>query len=169
MTSIICPKCGKKLNDYEINNLWCTNCNAKFKSIEDLYDSSPDFKEKKELQTKLQNDFLITTGNHFEGYSIDRYFNLLNSEVVMGTGILSEINAQISDFFGETSHKFEQKLQDAKELALQKIIDSAIEINSNAVIGFKYEIFSFSDNIIAVSAYGTAVKIVKQDEQANGD
>ena len=162
MDMIVCPKCGKELNDYEISKLWCTNCNAKFKTKQDLYDNNPVFKEKNELQQKLKNDFLVTTGNHFVGYNIEKYFNLLNSEVVMGTGILSEMNAQISDFFGETSYKFEQKLQNAKELALQKIIDSAIEINSNAIIGFRYEIFSFSDNIISVSAYGTAVRVIKQ-------
>lgn len=161
MNQIICPKCGKELNEFEINKLWCTDCNSKFKSIEELYSNNPVFKEKIELRKRKIDDFLVTTGNQFEGYSIDKYFNLLNSEVVMGTGILSEINAQISDFFGETSNKFEQKLQDAKELALQKIIDSAIEINSNAIIGFRYEIFSFSDNIISVSAYGTAVHVIK--------
>ena len=157
MDSIICPKCGKELNGYEVKSLWCTKCNSKFESEKELYNNNPGLKKKNELQ----QNFLVTTGNQFEGYTINKYFQLLNSEVVMGTGILSEINAQISDFFGETSHKFEQKLQYAKKLALQKIINSAIEINSNAVIGFRYEIFSFSDNIISVSAYGTAVEVTK--------
>lgn len=159
--TIICPKCKKELNDYEINNLWCTNCNAKFKSIEELYDNNIDFKEKNESHKKNLNDFLVTTGNQFEGYIIDKYFNLLNSEVVMGTGALSELNAKISDIFGDTSNKFEQKLQEAKELALQKIIDSAIKMESNAVIGFRYDMFSFSNNIISVSAYATAVHVSK--------
>ncbi len=89
---------------------------------------------------------------------------MVNSEVVIGTGALSEINAKISDIFGDTSDKFEQKLQQAKEKATIKMIDSAIEIGGNAIIGFKYDIFSLSNNIIAVSAYGTAVEMVKQDD-----
>lgn len=159
--NIICPKCDKKLNDYEINKLWCTNCNAKFKSIEELYNNNPTLKEDKENEKKLISHFLVTTGNQFEGYTIIKYLNLLNSEVVMGTGALSELDAKISDIFGCTAEKFEQKLQDAKELALQKIIDSAIKINSNAVVGFRYEIFSLSNNIISVSAYATAVHVKK--------
>lgn len=157
MNSIICPKCGKELNDYEVKSLWCTKCNSKFKSEEELYNNNPSLKEKKELQ----QNFLVTTGNQFEGYTINKYFKLLNSEVVMGTGILSEFNAKISDFFGETSYKFEPKLQEAKKLALQKIIDSAIELGSNAVIGFRYDIFSFFDNIISISAYATAIHVNK--------
>lgn len=162
MAKIICPKCNKELNDYEINNLWCTNCNAKFKSKQDLYDSNPDYKKENELQQRLQNEFLVTTGETFEGYIIEKYFNLLNSEIVMGTGMLSELNAKVSDFFGGTSDKFETKMQEAKELALQKIIDSAINIGSNAVIGFRYDMFAFSNNIISISAYATAVKVMKQ-------
>lgn len=36
MDSIICPKCKKVLNDFEINRLWCTNCNTKFKTFPEL-------------------------------------------------------------------------------------------------------------------------------------
>ncbi len=161
---IICPKCGKELNDYEINKLWCTNCNTKFKSIEEFYDNNPKLKEDKENEKKLINDFLVTTGSQFEGYTIDKYFNLLNSEVVIGTGMLSELDAKISDIIGGTADKFEQKIQNAKDTALQKIIDAAIEIESNAVIGFRYDICSFSNNIISVSAYATAVHVNKTQQ-----
>lgn len=53
-------------------------------------------------------------------------------------------------------------MNDAKNSAMEKLIESAIGIESNAIIGFRYEIFSLSDNIISVSAYGTAVHITKE-------
>lgn len=40
MSSIICPKCKNELNDFEVNRLWCTNCNTKFKSLSELSGSS---------------------------------------------------------------------------------------------------------------------------------
>lgn len=159
---IKCPKCNKELNDYEISKLWCTNCNSKFGALSDLYDNNIELKEKKEKEEKLLSDFLITTGYQFDGYNIDKYFNLINSEVVLGTGIFSELDAKVSDMFGSISEKFEHKLNDAKKLAVQRIINSAIEINSNAIIGFKFEMFSLSNNILSVSAYGTAVRITKK-------
>lgn len=158
---IKCPKCGRELNDYEINKLWCTNCNTKFKSSSELYDNNPEFKEQDKKDKKLLNDFLITTGYQFEGYNIDKYFNLINSEVVLGTGFLSELSAKVNDILGSTSEKLEEKLKDAKSSATQKIIDSAIKIGSNAIIGFRFEIFSLSNNILSVSAYGTAVHIIE--------
>lgn len=158
MSIIYCPSCKKELNDYEVNKLWCTNCNSKFKSLEELTGSQNTIIKAQELL----NDFLITTGYQFEGYNIDKYFNLLNSEVVLGTGFLSELSAKVNDILGSTSEKLEEKLKDAKSSATQKIIDSAIQMGSNAIIGFRFEIFSLSNNILSVSAYGTAVHIVEE-------
>lgn len=164
MSTIKCPKCGKELNDYEIEKLWCTNCNARFSNINELYDSNPEFTAHNEDYLKFHN-FLVTTGYQFEGYTIDKYFNLMNGEIVMGTGFLSELSAQVNDFLGTTSNTLEKKMQKAKELAMRKVINSAIEIGSNAAIGFRYEMFSLSDNIISVSAYATAVHITKIDSE----
>lgn len=161
MSILQCPKCGKELNNYEIEKLWCTNCNAKFNNIYELCDGDNlDFTTDSEDYLKFHS-FLVTTGYNFEGYTIDKYFNLINGEIVMGTGFLSELSAQVNDFLGTTSNTLERKLQKAKELAMRKVINSAIEIGSNAVIGFKYEMFSLSDNILSVSAYATAVHVNK--------
>lgn len=165
MSTLKCPRCGKELNDYEIKRLWCTNCNAKFNNIYELYDSNPEFimDDDNEKDYLKFHNFLVTTGYQYEGYIIDKYFNLINGEIVMGTGFLSEFSAQVNDFLGTTSNTLEKKMQKAKELAMRKVISSAIEIGSNAVIGFKYEMFSLSDNILSVSAYATAVHITKID------
>lgn len=164
MSTLKCPKCGKELNDYEIEKLWCTNCNARFNNIYELCDGDVKLTPDNEGFLKFHS-FLVTTGYQFEGYIIDKYFNLINGEIVMGTGFLSELSAQVNDFFGTTSTTLEKKLQKAKELAMHKVINSAIEVGSNAVIGFKYEMFSLSDNILSVSAYATAVHITKIDSE----
>lgn len=159
METAVCPKCGKELNQYELSKLWCTSCNSKFKSVEELFASNPALREAEEI---VQN-FLVTTSSSLEGYTIDRYYKLLNSEVVLGTGALSELNAAISDLFGDTANKFELKLQEAKKAAVQKIVKQAIEMGSNAVVGFRYEMFAFSNNIISVSAYATAVHVTREE------
>lgn len=159
MSIMFCPKCKKELNEYEINKLWCTSCNSKFKSLVDLHQAQKIIKKDQEL---IQN-FLITTGYQFEGYNIVKYLNLVNGEVVLGTGFLSELSAKVNDILGSTSEKLEDKLQEAKKLATRKIINSAIEIDSNAIIGFRFEILSLSNNIITVSAYGTAVNVIKEE------
>lgn len=167
MNDLYCPNCNRKLNDYEVKKLWCTNCNERFKSINILTEQSLRIIAEINRKTEALNNFLITTGYQFEGYTISKYYNLINSEVVLGTGIFSEADAQFSDLIGCTSSLFEKKLYDAKASATEKIIESAIEIGSNAVIGFRYELFSFSDNIISVSAYGTAVKVTKNEVNNN--
>lgn len=108
MNDLYCPDCNRKLNDYEVNNLWCTNCNARFKSIDILKEHSLKLIAELNRKAELLNNFLITTGYQFEGYSINKYYNLINSQVVLGTGIFSEADAKFSDFIGSTSSLFEK-------------------------------------------------------------
>ncbi len=65
-----------------------------------------------------RNFFKITTSHHFEGYRITQYMNVISGESVLGTGFLSEINAQTSDFWGTSSKLFEEKISKAKAFAL---------------------------------------------------
>lgn len=160
MEQLYCPKCGKELNGYEINNKWCTSCNYKFKTKEELQELNKVIKREKEQK----NNYMITTGNIFQGYCIERYIDVISCEVVLGTGFMSELSAKVNDVFGTESRKFANKIKEAKEIVREQYIEEAIKLESNATIGFKYEMNNLSDNIIVVSAYGTAVVISKMDE-----
>lgn len=46
-------------------------------------------------------------------------------------------------------------------MALENMIQSALGLGSNAIIGIDFDITTLSNNIIAVSANGTAVVIEK--------
>ena len=157
---IFCPKCSKRLNDFELNKLWCSECDSRFENVDEIYKFNT---LQKEIQEK-KNNFIIITGNHFEGYRITKYCNLISSEIVLGTGAFSELSGKINDVLGQQSNTLESKLKEAKEKAVSKIIESAVEINSNAIVGFKYNIFSLSGGMISVSAYGTAVIVSKNED-----
>lgn len=114
----------------------------------------------KEKQERKLN-FRCTTGYNFEGYKIIDYRDIISSEVVLGTGFFSEVSAQIDDFFGTTSSPYEKKISDAKNVAKDKLVFEAVEIGANAVIGIDFDIMTIGNNMIVVSANGTAVVIEK--------
>ena len=114
-----------------------------------------------EKQERMSN-FKCTTGYNFEGYKIIDYKDIISSEVVLGTGFFSEVSAQIDDFFGTTSSPYEKKISDAKNVAKNKLIYEAIEIGANALIGIDFDIMTIGNNMIVVSANGTAVFIEKE-------
>ncbi len=118
---------------------------------------------------QIKDGFLITTSNKFEKYEIVKYYGIASGSTVLGTGIFSELNASVSDFFGIEDDSFSDKLEQAKNCSIQKMINNAIKQGGNAIIGVSFDYITFSSNMLGVVANGTVVEIVKQDEQVNGD
>ena len=67
---------------------------------------------------------MLTTGYDFQGYTIKSYIGLVSGETVMGTGILSEMGAGFSDFFGRQSNMFSKEMGKAKEKSIEKMIEN---------------------------------------------
>ena len=112
-----------------------------------------------EFNREWLNNIMLTTGHTFAGYEIVEYKGLLNASVVLGTGFLSEISAEIADTLGTESELFSQKIEKAKESTQNKLKEKALSISANAIIGIDYDIFTVGYNMIGVSINGTAVKI----------
>ena len=82
---------------------------------------------------------------------------------------MSEGRAAVSDTFGIEDDSFSDKIEQAKNSSIKKMINNAIKQGGNALIGVSFDYITFSSNMIGVVANGTVVEIVKQDKQVNGD
>lgn len=129
--------------------------------IKELLDESVQSEASYMDYTNRKTTFMTTTGYNFEGYAIKKYLNIVNGKIVLGTGFLSELSASVTDFLGTTSGTIQGKIGKAKAMALENMIQSALGLGANAIIGIDFDITTLSNNIIAVSANGTAVVIEK--------
>ncbi len=102
-----------------------------------------------------------TTGNSFEGCRIIEYKGVISGEVVLNVNALSDLAGQISDISGKTNTIVAQKMSDAKEDALENLKQKVVLEGGNAVVGVTYCITNLLDNMILVSANGTAVVLEK--------
>lgn len=121
-------------------------------------------KHQEEVKEKYDADiesFLMTTTNHLEGYSVQAYQGVASSEVVMGTGAMSEFMAGASDLFGTEDSAFSKKLLQARNAAQKKVAIRAYHLKANAIVGLKFDYFTIGSNMIAVSCSGTAVVVTK--------
>lgn len=121
-------------------------------------------KHQEEVKEKYDADiesFLMTTTNHLEGYSVEAYQGIASSEVVMGTGAMSEFMAGASDLFGTEDSAFSKKLLQARNAAQKKVAIRAYHLKANAIVGLKFDYFTIGSNMIAVSCSGTAVVVTK--------
>lgn len=146
-------------------------CNARFnneitKDVEDaikhIYNHPSLSELKNTVQKSLLKDFMLTTGYEFSGYHIVKYNGIVSGQVVLGTGFLSEFSASFSDFFGSESYKFADKLEAAKNAAIERMVEKSVDEGGNALIGVDFDYITFHGNMIGVVANGTSVIIEKQ-------
>ncbi len=123
--------------------------------------------KKENLKRQMMSNHMLTTGYNFENYSIVAYKGVISGESVLGTGFLSEFSVSVSDLFGTESNTFSQKLNQAKETALGRMIEKSVAAGGNAIIGIDFDYITFSNNIIGVVANGTSVSIEKKEEKTS--
>ena len=115
-------------------------------------------KEQQEIEK-----IMLTTGYDYAGYRIENYQGVISGACVLGTGFLSEVGASLSDFLGTKSTAFSDKLNMAKDFALEELKRACFAKQGNAVIGVDFDYITFANNMVGVIANGTAVKIQKAD------
>ncbi|MCM1144810.1 MAG: YbjQ family protein, partial [Blautia sp.] len=78
-----------------------------------------------------------------------------------GIGVFEFGDIGQSVLHGIESDTFSDKLEQAKNTSVNKMIDEAIKRGGNAIIGVTFDYFNFGSDMIGVVANGTVVEIVK--------
>ena len=105
---------------------------------------------------------IITTTDGVEGRRVAHYLGIVSGEAVLGTNILRDFMAGITDVLGGRATGYEEELRRAKGTALSEMTEEARELGANAIIGvdLDYEHLGGGNrSMLMVSANGTAVRI----------
>jgi len=105
----------------------------------------------------------ITSTGNIEGKKIVSYIQHISAVAVLGTGLFSELNAGLSDFFGARTSLYENKLLDAKDYAVEELAQKAIKLGANGIVGLDVDYTTFFSDVIGVAVNGTAVKLQDAD------
>jgi len=102
---------------------------------------------------------IITTTPTIEGKEIIEYKGIVFGEVVAGVDFVKDFAAGLTNFFGGRSGSYEGEFIQARENALKEMESRARQLGANAVVGvdMDYEILGQSNNMIMVTASGTAI------------
>ena len=104
---------------------------------------------------------LVLTTPTIEGKKITKYYGMVSGEAILGANIFKDFFAGIRDIVGGRSAAYEKELRQAKQLAINEMVDQANSLGANAVVGvdLDYETIGIGSggNMLMVSASGTAV------------
>ena len=97
---------------------------------------------------------ILTTTNSIENHVIQDYLGIV-------TGVdVNMPKATLSFNMDKYYQSYENKINEVKEAAFQKLRDNATKLNANAVVGINLDIeTSPTTGLIMVSITGTAVKV----------
>jgi uncharacterized protein YbjQ (UPF0145 family) len=104
---------------------------------------------------------ISTTTPTIQGKEIIEYKGIVFGEIISGVDFIKDFAAGLSNFFGGRSGSYEGELIKARENALKEMESRAMALGANAVVGvdIDYEILGSANNMLMVTASGTAVVI----------
>ena len=102
---------------------------------------------------------LVTTTPNVEGYRITQYMGIVNGETIMGANIFRDFLASITDVVGGRSGAYENKLKEAREIAISEMVSQARQLGANAVVGVDVDYEVVREGMLMVAVSGTAVSV----------
>lgn len=104
---------------------------------------------------------IVTTTPNIEGRKIVEYRGLVVGEVINGVDFVKDMAAGFTNFFGGRSGSYEGELINARESAINEMIQRAHQRGANAIVGvdIDYETLGSGNNMLMVTVSGTAVVI----------
>lgn len=120
----------------------------------------------------MNNQILITTTNSIENQEIERYVEIISTNVVIGTNFFSDFGASLTDLFGGFSGTYQNKLQEIYSIAIENLKKKAKRVGANAIIGLKIdfdEISGKGKSMFMISALGTAVILKQRTENKDSN
>ncbi len=102
---------------------------------------------------------IITTTHDVQGQAVSEYLGIIVGESIIATNIMRDIMASVRDIVGGRSGAYEEKMQEARDIALKEMEEKAEELGANAVLAVDIDYETVGNNMMMVSASGTAVKL----------
>ena len=102
---------------------------------------------------------IVTTTPSVEGRTVAEYQGIVAGEAIMGANVVRDFLAGISDIVGGRSGAYEQKLVQARQVAINEMTEHALQIGANAVVGVDIDYEVIRDGMLMVTACGTAVRL----------
>jgi uncharacterized protein YbjQ (UPF0145 family) len=101
----------------------------------------------------------IVTTLSIEGKKISKYLGIVSAEVVLGTGLFTDLETIGSDFFGVRSSALQNKLKQAKDASFLELKRKAYMLGANTVLAVDMDYAVIGHNMIMLVTNGTAVWI----------
>ena len=107
----------------------------------------------------------ITNTESVPGLKITGVYGFVSGSTVRAKHIGKDILAGIKNTFGGELKGYTELLEESRKEATQRMIKQAEALGANAIVNVRYATSAITVGAAEVFAYGTAVKVVKPQQQ----
>tara|TARA_B100002003_G_C13830367_1_gene408176 strand:+ start:225 stop:551 length:327 start_codon:yes stop_codon:yes gene_type:complete len=107
------------------------------------------------------SNIIITTGNKIPTKKIIKILGIVKGSTVRTRNIGRDIGAGLKSIVGGEVKTYTEMTMSARDEAFNRMINQAIELGADAIIGVKFTTSMIMTGASEMLAYGTAVKISK--------
>jgi len=104
---------------------------------------------------------IVTTTSNIQGRVIREYLGFVEAQAALASKVLTRIPEAINEFAKGQPVIIEGYIDDAREIAVNRLEKKAEEAGGNAIVGLAvdYQVLGAHDDIMFVFARGTAVVV----------
>ena len=100
---------------------------------------------------------LIVTTEHIPGKEMEM-LGLVKGSTIQTVNALRDIGAGLKTLIGGELKKYNEMMDDAREIATQRMIAEAKELGADAIVSIRYASSSIMQSAAEIMVYGTAVR-----------
>ncbi len=102
---------------------------------------------------------IITTSDQIEGKKITKTIGLVRGSTIRARHVGRDIMAGLRSLVGGEIVDYTKMMAEAREQAIQRMVEDAEKKGANAVVGMKFTTSMIMSNASEILAYGTGVVV----------
>ncbi len=104
-------------------------------------------------------EIITTTGFEIQGKKIIKTLGIAKGNTIRARNIGRDIGAGLKNIVGGEIKSYTQMTTQAREEAFNRMVNEAIEMKADAIIGVRFATSMIMQGAAEMLAYGTAVKL----------
>lgn len=104
---------------------------------------------------------VVTTTFEVPGHRIGKQLGVVRGIVVRSPGFARGLIGGLKGLFQGNISQFEEVCEDARAQATERMIEQALKLRADAIVGMHYDATDFAQGVTEVLAYGTAVEFLR--------
>jgi uncharacterized protein YbjQ (UPF0145 family)/DNA-directed RNA polymerase subunit RPC12/RpoP len=120
--------------------------------------------EEEEKRVEQQRDhilstMILTTSSNIDNKQILEYKGIVGAQVMAGISVFKDVFAGIRNIVGGRSEALQESMRRMRKEVLDELKEEAYSVGANAVIAVRLDFDEYAENMMMLTASGTAVRI----------